>query len=56
MICEHKVSQALGIIYPVTPWVILFSVKSKSTHQSKQNPIIGSDILRRKFEVLKLLC
>ena len=35
-----KVFESLGIIYLVTPSVILFSVNSKGIHQSKEKPII----------------
>ena len=52
----YKVFKGLGMIYFVTPWVILVSVNSESIHQSKQKPIIWSDILRWKFKDLEFLC
>ena len=51
----YKIFDGLGIIYLVTPWVILFSVNSKSIHSSKQKSIIWSDVFRWKFGVLELL-
>ena len=52
----YKIFKGLGIIYFVTHWVIHVSVNSKSIHQSKQKPIIWSDIFCWKFEYLELLC
>ena len=34
----YKVFKGLGIIYFVTPWVVLVIVNIKSIHQSKQKP------------------
>ena len=42
-------------VYFLTHWVTLVSVNSKSIHQSKQKPIIWSDIFCWKFECLELL-
>ena len=53
---SKNLGACLGIIYFVIHWIILVSVNSKSIHQSKQKPMIWSDIFCWKFEYLELLC
>ena len=58
LICEHKMynDTTSFFIYLVTPWVMPLNVNSKSINQSKQNPIIWSDIFLWEFDVLKFRC
>ena len=51
-----EIFEALGIIYLVTLWLILFSANRKNIQNLKQKVMMWSDIFRWNFKDLELLC